>query len=556
VLRLVAESIMRKFLLFTSVCVLLCASVLGAQPTRVELILDVSGSMKASMGSQSKIDAAKSAIRETVSALQDGSTVALRYYGHRVPQERKEESCRDTELVIPFQPLDKSRMLAALTQAIPRGQTPISYSLEQAAGDFGKPSDEERGIILVSDGQETCGGDPLATVRDLAARGIKVKVHTIGFDVDAAARAQLEAISQATGGEYHDARNAAALADSLRQLTQRTLLVTRESAFGQEIRGGNSYADAVAITAGTTYYLDHHQRKNNYDYFAIDAHDGHKVVATIQAYDVGVRIRGEKFEEGHATPYSGIALHGPNQEAIADTRADSPGEKRTIEVPIGAGHGGRFYLLVGNSFEDQHKNSRFGVQLVDISDARSGRDAGENEAGAIAIEPGVVSGYLNANDQIDYYAFKVTPNVKYAVRVKPSAQEKELVLAILDRDGVEKKEVTAPNGGAAVRIEGIEFSYAGQALIRVANRKFVQERLESQYSMELTTDGGERAPATAAATTAGGRPAAEQRPEGSARPAQAGASGLPIMWIGLGAIGVALLVGIAYRLGRSSASRT
>jgi von Willebrand factor type A domain len=564
------EAIMRKHFLVASVSVFLgiCAFTgpVQAQPARVELVLDVSGSMKASMGAQPKIDAAKSALRETISALQEGSTVALRYYGHRVPQEKKEESCKDTELVIPFQPLDKGRMLGALNQAIPRGQTPISYSLEQAASDFGQPSDEERAIILVSDGEETCGGDPLATVRNLAARGIKVKVHTIGFDVDAAARAQLEAISNATGGEYHDARNAAALADSLRQLTQRALLIKRESAYGQEIRGGNTYDDAVAIKADTTYYLDHHQRKDNFDYFAVDAHDGQKIVATVQAHDVGVRIRGEKFEEGKNPPYSGIALHGPNRQAIADKWVASPGQKAGIELPIGAGHGGRFYVLVGNSYEDQHKNSRFAVQLVDISDAKSGRDAGEDDAGAIEIQPGMVSGNLNANDETDYYAFAVAPGVKYTVRVKPTAQEKELVLTIVDRDGVEKKSVTAANGGAAVRIEAIEFPYDGKAFIRVANRKYSHERLESQYSLELT--GGSGASTATAASTAGTAAAGKAAGgAGAARPGESGgasnqsgqppAAGLPIMWIGLGVVAVAVLVGIAYRLGRASGgSRT
>jgi hypothetical protein len=542
---------MGKHLLVACACVFASAGTLHAQSARVQIVLDVSGSMKASMGAQPKIDAAKSAIRETIAGLQEGSVVALRYYGHRVPQERKAESCKDTELVIPFQPLDKGRMLGALTQAVPRGQTPISYSLEQAAGDFGGPSDEQRGIILVSDGEETCGGDPLATVRDLAARGIKVRIHTIGFDVDAAARAQLEAISQATGGEYHDARNAAALADSLRQLTQRALLIARESAFGQEIRGGNTYDDAVAIKAGTTYFLDHHQRKDKFDYFFIEARDGQKIVASTQAYDVGVRIRGEKFEEG-AVPYSGIALHGPNKEAIADKWVSSPGAKGGIELPIGAGHGGKFYLLVGNSYEDQHKNSRFDVQLVDISDAKSGHDAGADDSTAIEIEPGVVSGYLNANDEIDLYAFKVLPKATYTVRVKPSAQEKELVLAVLDRDGVEKKEVTAPNGGAAVRIEGLEFPYEGRAFVRVASRKYVQERLESQYALELTRSGGQ-APPTAAASTAA--PATGKAAGAPAQQAPTSTSGLPIMWIGLGVVAVALLVGVAYRLGRSSPPR-
>ena len=321
---------------------------IAADSARIQIVLDVSGSMRSSLGSQVKIDAAKSAIRETVSGLPNGSVVALRYYGHRVAQERKDESCKDTELVVQFQPLDKARFLGALDKAVPRGQTPIAYSLQQAAQDFGAPSDEERAMILVSDGIETCGGDPLATVRDLTAKGFKVKVHTIGFDVDAAARAQLEAISGATGGEYFDARSASALAETLGKLTQRALLITRESAFGEAIRGGAKYDEAVALKPATTYHLDHHQRKNEYDYFAIDARDGQKIVASIQAFEKGVDHPRRQVRRRRETPYTGIAIHAPDQRNIVDRWVANPGTKATVSVPIGAGQGGRFFILVGN----------------------------------------------------------------------------------------------------------------------------------------------------------------------------------------------------------------
>ena len=294
---------MRKSLVLLPLALMAGSVWMSAESARIEIVLDVSGSMRSSLGSQVKIDAAKSAIRQTVAGLPDGSVVALRYYGHRVAQERKDESCRDTELVVQFQPLDKARFLGALDKAVPRGQTPIAYSLQQAAQDFGAPSDEERALILVSDGIETCGGDPLATVRDLTAKGFKVKVHTIGFDVDAAARAQLEAISSATGGEYFDARSASALADTLGKLTQRALLIKRESAFGEEIRGGAKYDEAVAIKPATTYHLDHHQRKNEYDYFVVEAREGQKIVASIQAFEKAITIRGDKFEEAGSALY-------------------------------------------------------------------------------------------------------------------------------------------------------------------------------------------------------------------------------------------------------------
>ena len=57
--------------------------------------------------------------------------------------------------------------------------------------------------MLVSDGKETCQGDPVLAARRLATNNITV--HTVGFVVDTAARGQLQAISRATGGTYFDA---------------------------------------------------------------------------------------------------------------------------------------------------------------------------------------------------------------------------------------------------------------------------------------------------------------------------------------------------------------
>lgn len=542
---------MRKTLVLLPLALMVGSGQVAAESARIQIVLDVSGSMRSSLGSQVKIDAAKSAIRQTVAGLPDGSVVALRYYGHRVAQERKDESCRDTELVVQFQPLDKARFLGALDKAVPRGQTPIAYSLQQAAQDFGAPSDEERAMILVSDGIETCGGDPLATVRDLAAKGFKVKVHTIGFDVDAAARAQLEAISAATGGEYFDARSASALADTLGKLTQRALLIKRDSAFGEEIRGGAKYDEAVAIKPATTYHLDHHQRKNEYDYFVVEARDGQKIVASIQAFDKGVDIRGDKFAES-GPPYAGIAIHAPDQRHIVDKWEASPGEKATVSVPIGSGQGGRFFILVGNEHSSQHQNSRFDVTLVDQFDANSGRDAGSDDSKAVDIQPGNHTGYLHANDPTDYYAVAVSPGTKYNVRVKPGVPEKTIDLEVFDRDAVKMKEVEAANPGAAVRLENLEFPYEGKAYFKVGTRSYSGEKVESPYALELTRV-GDPAPAAASDKPAAASDKAAPAPAGETAPVQpstSSSSGSQTMLIGLGVVGVGVLIAGAYLLGR------
>lgn len=48
--------------------------------------------------------------------------------------------------------------------------------------------------MLVSDGKDTCGGAPAAAAEELASRGVDVRVHVVGFDVerDPRVRAQLE----------------------------------------------------------------------------------------------------------------------------------------------------------------------------------------------------------------------------------------------------------------------------------------------------------------------------------------------------------------------------
>ena len=106
----------------------------------------------------------------------------------------------------------------AVDAAKAQGYTPIAYSLGQAANDF--PADaKERVIVLVSDGKETCQGDPVVAAKALAAKGITV--HTVGFIVDTAARGQLQAIAQATGGTYFDAPVGPELPDTLKSGAQR-----------------------------------------------------------------------------------------------------------------------------------------------------------------------------------------------------------------------------------------------------------------------------------------------------------------------------------------------
>jgi Ca-activated chloride channel family protein len=71
-----------------------------------------------------------------------------------------------------------------------------------------KSREGETTVVLVSDGKETCEGDPCALVKELKASGIKFTMHVVGFDVTPEETKQLECIAKAGGGEYFAAKNA------------------------------------------------------------------------------------------------------------------------------------------------------------------------------------------------------------------------------------------------------------------------------------------------------------------------------------------------------------
>ena len=136
----------------------------GASEGRmIEVILDASGSMNGKLGGgEVKIAAAKQAVGELVKKLPDPTVLGFRAYGHQSPREKHD--CQDTELLVPFGPLSKNRGLieAKAKGLTARGYTPITYVITKGAEDFPADFQGDKVIVLVSDGKETCPGDPCA----------------------------------------------------------------------------------------------------------------------------------------------------------------------------------------------------------------------------------------------------------------------------------------------------------------------------------------------------------------------------------------------------------
>jgi len=198
------------------------------ETTYVEIILDASNSMNESIDGETKIDTAKRVLSNLVEQWEKESAgkiqMGLRVYGNNFDASKTLEiACSDTTLEVPIAENTASSIKQKVSPISALGYTPIAYSLEQTESDF--QAGQNNVIILISDGKESCKGDPCAVAKKLNEAGIKLKVHVIGFAVDAETKDQLECIADATQGKYYTASNA----DELQLVAQEVKLLVSEN---------------------------------------------------------------------------------------------------------------------------------------------------------------------------------------------------------------------------------------------------------------------------------------------------------------------------------------
>ncbi|MCM3088695.1 VWA domain-containing protein [Bhargavaea ginsengi] len=166
-----------------------------AFPEKAVILLDASSSMLLEADGQLKMETAKSAVRSFGRTIGQKSDVALYAYGHAGTQDEADKalSCGTIEGVYPSGKYDAETFNAAVDGVRAAGWTPLAGAIHQAREDLAQHEGDIT-VYVVSDGAETCGGDPVkeaaAFVKDHPGRHVDI----IGFQVDA------EAESQMTGG--------------------------------------------------------------------------------------------------------------------------------------------------------------------------------------------------------------------------------------------------------------------------------------------------------------------------------------------------------------------
>ncbi|MFF3689303.1 VWA domain-containing protein [Streptomyces sp. NPDC002187] len=373
------------------------------------MVLDSSGSMADDDGTgRTRMESARKAVGTVVDALPDGYPTGLRVYGADRPK-----GCTDTRLALPVKPLDREGMKRAVGAVQPKGDTPIGLSLQKAAQDLPKAADGAIGtrtILLISDGEDTCGTpQPCEVAEQLGKDGVGLRIDTVGFQVRGAARQQLECIARAGNGRYYDAPDAEALA---RQLQRSAQLSADGYRFrGRPVEGGQTRDAAPVLTPGQyldtigpgekRYYAADLDATSTADFSAtavpqpgaaVDTLDGLRTVVQYGSSGSCGTSTERFFQKEGATPLTSAVARIPSPE----------GGRRCDEA-------GRYWLVVERESKPGSDAARWPLELTygvekplaeGVTPAQSQPEYGQGDKGAVLPtgDPRDVTGGTGFND--------------------------------------------------------------------------------------------------------------------------------------------------------------
>ena len=194
------------------------------EKTRILFLLDGSGSMLGKWERSTRIMVAKRLLAGLVDSLQVNPNVelALRVYGHQF--HRRLQNCQDSKLEVGFGGDNNEAIISKLKGIKPQGTTPIAYSLEQAARDFPQENGYRNIVIIITDGLESCDGDPCAISMALQTKRIFLKPFVIGLGMNKTFEEQFSCV-----GQFFDASNINAFRTVLNKTLKQTLDKTTAS---------------------------------------------------------------------------------------------------------------------------------------------------------------------------------------------------------------------------------------------------------------------------------------------------------------------------------------
>lgn len=183
-------------------------NVYSSDKKTILIVFDASASMEDKINGETKIHIAKRVLEDVLIKAPQDINLGLRIYGASNPKGNPYTDCFDSRLVVSPGINNRRTVISEIFKILPRGFTPITFSLSQALQDLSAYSGE-KSIILISDGLETCGGDPCELAQTINLSNIDLKIDVVGFGIsdDPEAQNQLMCVATSTKGKYFLANN-------------------------------------------------------------------------------------------------------------------------------------------------------------------------------------------------------------------------------------------------------------------------------------------------------------------------------------------------------------
>ena len=177
-------------------------------------ILDCSASMNKIIGPVRKIDIAKKTVETIIKNLAVEShdvgsmKSGLRVFGSKFYKWK--QNCDDTSLEVPLSDIEitMNPILTKVISVTAKGQSSLSLTVDALKGDFPEEREEISFIVVVSDGDESCGGSPCVAVKQLVSSSRGVSVSTLGVETSPSGYENLNCMAEAGNGLYFDSKDA------------------------------------------------------------------------------------------------------------------------------------------------------------------------------------------------------------------------------------------------------------------------------------------------------------------------------------------------------------